>query len=100
MCTEFVFSLDATDEFLKERVLNLPENVVRGTSHSFDKFLPRLVMFRKCNAEEETVLNYFDELEIHPERMGRPPFSMLTNHATCILKYICIHDMCIVHIDV
>ncbi|XP_053488469.1 adenylate kinase 7 isoform X1 [Ictalurus furcatus] len=66
---EFVFFLDATDKFLKERVLNLPESVVQRTSHSFDKFLPRLAAFRKNSSEDETVINYFDELEIHPERI-------------------------------
>lgn len=72
VCVEFVFFLDATDKFLKERVLNLPESVVQRTSHSFDKFLPRLAAFRKNSSEDETVMNYFDELEIHPERIGRP----------------------------
>ncbi|MCI4382988.1 hypothetical protein PGIGA_G00021220 [Pangasianodon gigas] len=66
---DFVFSLDATDEFLKERVLNLPESVVQGTSHSFDTFLPRLATFRKNNSEDEIVLNFFEELLIHPEHI-------------------------------
>lgn len=71
VCVEFVFSLDATDEFLKERVLNLPESMVQGTSHSFDRFLPRLVAFRKNDSKDEIVLNYFDELEINLEHIGR-----------------------------
>lgn len=66
-----MFSLDATDDFLKERVLNLPESAVQGTSLSFDTFLPRLAAFRRNISEEETVLNYFDEVEIYPERIGR-----------------------------
>ncbi|KAK3537897.1 hypothetical protein QTP70_022441 [Hemibagrus guttatus] len=70
---EFVFSLDATDEFLKERVLNLPESMVQGTSHSFDRFLPRLAAFRKNNSEDEIVLNYFDELEIPLEHIEINP---------------------------
>ncbi|TSV68140.1 Adenylate kinase 7 [Bagarius yarrelli] len=64
---EFVFALDATDECLKERVLNLPESVVQGTSHSFDKFIPRLAIFRKTNSEDETVLSYFEDLKIQQE---------------------------------
>lgn len=71
-CVEFVFSLDATDEFLKERVLNLPESAVQGTSLSFDEFLPRLATFRRNNPEDEGVLNFFEELEILPERIGGP----------------------------
>ncbi|XP_036449297.1 LOW QUALITY PROTEIN: adenylate kinase 7 [Colossoma macropomum] len=66
---EFVFSLDATDAFLKKRVLNLPESLVEGTSYSQDKFLHRLVSFRENNSEDETVLNYFDELEILTEHI-------------------------------
>uniref|UniRef100_A0AAR2IL89 Adenylate kinase 7b n=1 Tax=Pygocentrus nattereri TaxID=42514 RepID=A0AAR2IL89_PYGNA len=66
---EFVFSLDATDALLKKRVLNLPESVVEGTSYSQDKFLHRLVSFREKNSEDETVLNYFDELEILTEHI-------------------------------
>uniref|UniRef100_A0AAY3ZTN3 Nucleoside-diphosphate kinase n=1 Tax=Denticeps clupeoides TaxID=299321 RepID=A0AAY3ZTN3_9TELE len=66
---EFVFSLDATDEFLKSRVLNLPENLVEGTSYTQDRFPSRLAKFRDVNAEDESVLNYFDEAEIHPEHI-------------------------------
>lgn len=65
-----MFFLDATDELLKERVLNLPENLVQGTPYSFDKFLPRLAKFRKNYSEDESVLNYFDGLEILSERIG------------------------------
>ncbi|KAI4891646.1 hypothetical protein NFI96_024852 [Prochilodus magdalenae] len=66
---EFVFSLDATDAFLKKRVLNLPESVVEGSSYSQDKFLRRLASFRESNSEDETVLNYFEELEIPTEHI-------------------------------
>ena len=30
----------------------------------------RLADFRAVNTEDETVLNYFDELEIHPDHIG------------------------------
>ncbi|XP_068847314.1 adenylate kinase 7 isoform X3 [Capricornis sumatraensis] len=63
---EFVCSLDASDEFLKERVMNLPESIVTGTHYSQDRFLRALSNYRDVNTEDETVLNYFDELEIHP----------------------------------
>lgn len=67
---EFVFSLNATDVFLKNRVLNLPENLVEGTSYSPEQFLQRLARFRERNVEDETLLNYFEDLEIHPEHFG------------------------------
>ncbi|XP_037359833.1 adenylate kinase 7 isoform X1 [Talpa occidentalis] len=63
---EFVCALDASDEFLKERVMNLPESVVAGTHYSQDRFLRSLSNYREINTDDETVLNYFDELEIHP----------------------------------
>ena len=30
----------------------------------------RLATFREQNEEDDTVLNYFDELEIHPDSIG------------------------------
>uniref|UniRef100_A0A8B9QE86 Adenylate kinase 7 n=1 Tax=Apteryx owenii TaxID=8824 RepID=A0A8B9QE86_APTOW len=64
---EFVISLTAPDEFLKNRIMNLPESVVAGTHYTQDQFLRSLNLFRELNTEDETVLNYFDELEIHPQ---------------------------------
>uniref|UniRef100_A0A8B9SPL0 Adenylate kinase 7 n=1 Tax=Anas platyrhynchos TaxID=8839 RepID=A0A8B9SPL0_ANAPL len=64
---EFVVSLTASDEFLKNRIINLPESVVAGTHYTQDRFLQSLSLFREINTEDETVLNYFDELEIHPQ---------------------------------
>lgn len=63
---EFVCNLDASDEFLKERVMNLPESVVAGTHYSQDRFLRALSNYRDINTDDETVFNYFDEIEIHP----------------------------------
>ncbi|XP_043372283.1 adenylate kinase 7 isoform X2 [Dermochelys coriacea] len=64
---EYVISLNASDEFLKNRVINLPESVVAGTHYTQDRFLRTLSLFRELNTEDETVVNYFDELEIHPQ---------------------------------
>ncbi|XP_009004768.3 adenylate kinase 7 isoform X2 [Callithrix jacchus] len=64
--SQFVCALDASDEFLKERVINLPESIVAGTHYSQDRFLRALSNYRDINLEDETVLNYFDEIEIHP----------------------------------
>ena len=67
--TEVVVSLDATDEFLKARIMNLPEAIVTGTHNTEDLFLKRLSEFRAINTDDQTVLNYFDELEVHPEHI-------------------------------
>ncbi|XP_028398700.1 adenylate kinase 7-like [Dendronephthya gigantea] len=66
---EKVISLDTTDDFLKARVMNLPESVVAGTHNTEEGLLRRLAEFRAVNTEDETVLNYFDELEIHPDHI-------------------------------
>ncbi|NXH40484.1 KAD7 kinase, partial [Dicaeum eximium] len=64
---EFVFSLLASDEFLIDRIIKLPEREVAGTHYSEIQFLQSLKRFRKSNTYDTTVLNYFDELEIHPQ---------------------------------
>ncbi|NXC83958.1 KAD7 kinase, partial [Cercotrichas coryphoeus] len=64
---EFIFSLTASDEFLTNRIINLPEMKVAGTHYTEDQFLQTLRRFRNLNTDDVTVLNYFDELEIHPQ---------------------------------
>ncbi|CAN0111111.1 unnamed protein product [Bubo scandiacus] len=64
---EFVISLSASDEFLINRIINLPERIVAGTHYTQDRFLQSLNVFRELNTDDKTVLNYFDELEIHPQ---------------------------------
>ncbi|XP_045187456.1 adenylate kinase 7-like [Mercenaria mercenaria] len=64
-----VISLKANDEFLKQRVMNLPESEVVNTHNTEEGLMRRLEAFRNANTEEDTVLNYFDELEIHPEEI-------------------------------
>ncbi|KAJ7403039.1 poly(A) polymerase alpha [Pitangus sulphuratus] len=69
---EFVFSLTASDEFLINRITNLPESVVAGTHYTQDRFPQSLKLFRDSNTDDTTVLNYFDELEIHPQFIDVP----------------------------
>ncbi|XP_019630798.1 PREDICTED: adenylate kinase 7-like isoform X1 [Branchiostoma belcheri] len=66
---EVVISLDAPDDFLKVRVMNLPEGQVAGTHNTEEGLTRRLTEFRNINREDETILNYFDELEIHPDHI-------------------------------
>uniref|UniRef100_UPI003AACC047 adenylate kinase 7-like n=1 Tax=Centroberyx gerrardi TaxID=166262 RepID=UPI003AACC047 len=80
---EFVLCLDASDAFLKDRVLNLPERLVEEASYRQEDFLRRLASYRESNAEDETVLNYFDELDIVPQHMENssgddPDYLLLT----------------------
>jgi adenylate kinase len=63
---DFVFSIEASDQFIKQRIMKLPETQVAGTKNAEDVLIKRLEDFRKTNTDELTVLNFFDELEIHP----------------------------------
>jgi len=74
---ELIVNLDAGDEFLRDRVMNLPENVVVGTHNTEAGLLRRLADYRAINTDDETVLNYFDELELHPEHIGQPSVAFL-----------------------
>ncbi|XP_030626768.1 adenylate kinase 7a [Chanos chanos] len=78
---EYVFSLNATYEFLKQRAQNLPESKANELHYTQDEFLQRLAKFREANTEDETVLNYFDELEIHPEHIEMDSVKDEENHA-------------------
>ncbi|XP_062595521.1 adenylate kinase 7-like [Saccostrea cucullata] len=66
---DYVFCLEANDEFLRQRVMNLPESVVHGTHNDEEGLMKRLELYRSLNNDEETVLNYFDEKEFHPEKI-------------------------------
>ena len=67
---ELIFALEASDHFLKHRVMNFPEIVVSGTHNTEKEFIRRLEAYKDANREDETVLNYFDEQELHPEKIG------------------------------
>lgn len=66
---ELIVNLDAPDEFLRERIMELPESVVVGTHNSEEGLQRRLTEYRGVNTDDETVFNYFDELEFHPEKI-------------------------------
>ncbi|KAF5275019.1 hypothetical protein FQA39_LY06956 [Lamprigera yunnana] len=63
---DYVISLEATDDFLCNRIMALPEREIRGTHYEEETMLRRLAEFRANNNEDNTVLNFFDEMEIHP----------------------------------
>nr|CAD7409082.1 unnamed protein product [Timema poppensis] len=73
---EFVLSLEASDELLCERVMDMTEQEIQASSYSEEKMISKLAEFRykitaqginkRNNTDETTILNYFDELEIHP----------------------------------
>uniref|UniRef100_UPI0037E6FBCB adenylate kinase 7 n=1 Tax=Semicossyphus pulcher TaxID=241346 RepID=UPI0037E6FBCB len=64
MIPEFVLVLDASDSFLQDRVMNLPERLAQEQNYEQDHFLQRLTRYRETNTEDEAVVNYFDELDV------------------------------------
>lgn len=66
---EFLISLHADDDYLRNRVMNLPESVVIP-GHTDEKgLLRRLKAFHELNNDENTMLNFFEENEIHAENI-------------------------------
>ncbi|XP_076749056.1 adenylate kinase 7 [Xylocopa sonorina] len=63
---ELVVSLEASDEFLKERIIQRPEREIQGTHYTEEHMMRRLREYRKRNTDDNTPLEFFDEIEIHP----------------------------------
>lgn len=63
--------LDASDSFLLDRVMNLPERIVQKQNYEQDHFLRRLSGYRERSMEEETVVNFFDELDLSLLYLGK-----------------------------
>lgn len=55
---------------LKKRAQALPERVAEKMRCTEAEYIPRLEKFRNAMDAEESVLDYFDELEIHPKHIG------------------------------
>ncbi|KAK5903275.1 hypothetical protein CgunFtcFv8_007071 [Champsocephalus gunnari] len=66
---EHVFALNATDGFLTQRARGLPQSVAEEMRYTEEQLSSRLTRYRELSAAEETLLDYFDELEIHPEHI-------------------------------
>ena len=65
-----MFCLDASDVFLKDRVMNLPERLVQELNYEQEHFLQRLAKYRGSKLENETSIEYFDEMDIIPVHLG------------------------------
>ncbi|XP_076302141.1 adenylate kinase 7 isoform X2 [Lasioglossum baleicum] len=63
---DLVVSLEASDGFLKERIIQRPEWEIQDTHYTAKHMIRRLKEFRKRNTDENTPLQFFDEIEIHP----------------------------------
>ncbi|XP_028294742.1 adenylate kinase 7 isoform X2 [Gouania willdenowi] len=63
---EFVVCLDASDTFLTDRVINLPEEKVLIHNYEPKHFLKRLSTYRASNMADNPVVDFFTELDIKP----------------------------------
>uniref|UniRef100_A0A3Q2VAF0 Adenylate kinase 7b n=2 Tax=Haplochromis burtoni TaxID=8153 RepID=A0A3Q2VAF0_HAPBU len=63
---EFVLCLEATEAFLLDRVLNLPESHVQEHNCEPENFSRRLAAYNEKQSEDDVVLNYFYEHDIIP----------------------------------
>ncbi|XP_049613123.1 adenylate kinase 7a isoform X2 [Syngnathus scovelli] len=83
---EYVFALDASDEFLTKKVQDLPESEAQKRGLTQEEFIPRLVRFRQLSRALETALDYFDELEIYPTYLevkdDDPELTQIMSHIT------------------
>ncbi|XP_077411418.1 adenylate kinase 7 isoform X9 [Vanacampus margaritifer] len=84
---EFVLCLDASDSFLKDRVINLPEKLVQEHKYEQEHFLQILAKYRDKNMEEENVVSYFEEFDINPLLIEitslNTPDNQLLMHTIC-----------------
>lgn len=67
---EHIFALEATDDFLTERVQGLSQSEAEKMLYTQEEFVSRLQSYRQLSASHNSVLDYFDELELHPEYIG------------------------------
>lgn len=58
---EVIIKLDASDDFLCKRIMNLPEKLVQDTHNTEEGLTRRLTEYRENNNEDNTVLNVFEE---------------------------------------
>lgn len=70
--SDFVFYLDASDEFLKDRVKTLPESLIQECNYEQELFLQRLAKHREDKLKNETALEYFDDMDISPVVLSKP----------------------------
>ncbi|KAJ3606171.1 hypothetical protein NHX12_025692 [Muraenolepis orangiensis] len=66
---EHVFVLNASDAFLSERARDLPESVAEEMGYSPEALAARLSRYRQACSLEDTLWDYFDQREIHPQHI-------------------------------
>lgn len=70
MFLENTIVLEATDDFLTKRVQGLPQNDAEKMVYTQEEFVSCLKTYRQLSASYVSAVEYFDELEIHPDYIG------------------------------
>ncbi|CAH1107322.1 unnamed protein product [Psylliodes chrysocephalus] len=63
---DYVVGLDASDEYLCQRVMKLPQKLVFGTHFDEVGMLRRLAEYHEHNQTDNSVLKFFDDNDINP----------------------------------
>lgn len=78
---EHMIVLEATDDFLTKRVQGLPQIDAEKMLYTQEEFVSRLKTYRQLSESYDSAVDYFDELEIHPDRIGTVLCIFLVNTA-------------------
>lgn len=81
MFLEHMIVLEATDDFLTKRVQELPQIDAEKMLYTQEEFVSRLETYRQLRASYDSAVDYFDELEIHPDHIGTVLCNFLGNTA-------------------
>ncbi|OAF70767.1 hypothetical protein A3Q56_01465 [Intoshia linei] len=79
---QHIFCLESQDNFLRERIMNLPETVVAGSHNTEAGFTRRLLQYKQTNTDEDTIFNYFDEIELHASTFDVSKDESINNQLT------------------
>ncbi|RKO96361.1 hypothetical protein CAUPRSCDRAFT_8226, partial [Caulochytrium protostelioides] len=63
---DVVVAFDVKDSVIHSRIMAQPESALAGTRQTEDVLMKRLDEWRALNTDDNTILNWFDEMEIHP----------------------------------
>eukprot|EP01086_Lenisia_limosa_P016504 TRINITY_DN6348_c0_g1_i1.p1 TRINITY_DN6348_c0_g1~~TRINITY_DN6348_c0_g1_i1.p1 ORF type:complete len:496 (-),score=118.61 TRINITY_DN6348_c0_g1_i1:10-1296(-) len=63
---EFIINLNASDTFIEERIINLPESVIAGTHNVPEGLSRRMAQWHLNNTADESAAFFFDECEVLP----------------------------------
>ena len=71
ICPDSIIYIHASDDYLKEKIKNLPENIKTTTHFNEEGILRRLLNYKKMNEEGgKTVLDFFKEAKFELKELN------------------------------